>query len=170
MLNGEEFGSGGVVVIPDVVMHHLEMPKPFAGACVEGKKAIAEQISARPIGAIEIVFGAGSRNEDYAAFRIDCHFAPGICAANGFPGVFGPSVMTEFTFVRNGVEDPTDCAGANVERADIAWRGAPALIGGRAENEEIFEHSTWVSGLDKSDGLRISTQTFFQIDAAGFTE
>ncbi len=38
----EELGRGGVVVIPDIVMHHLEMPEAFAGAGVQGQQAVGE--------------------------------------------------------------------------------------------------------------------------------
>ena len=95
-----------MVVIPDIVMNHLEMPEALAGAGIERKQAIAEQIGALSVGAVEVVFGTADGNVDDAALLIDGEFAPGVCAADRFPGIFRPGVVSEFAGMRNGVEDP----------------------------------------------------------------
>ena len=59
--HGQQFRRGGVVVIPDVVVDHLEMPEPLAGAGIEREQAIAEQIGAFAVRAVEVVFRAGGR-------------------------------------------------------------------------------------------------------------
>jgi hypothetical protein len=134
-------------------MHHLEMPEAFAGAGVEGEKAIAEKVCARAVGAIEIVFWAGGGNVDDAAFFIEREFAPGVGAADRFPGVFRPGVVAEFAFMRNGMEDPTQSAGANVEGADVSGCGTPALIGGGTEYEQVFKNTARRGGLNEAKSL-----------------
>src|SRR5262249_1235854 len=57
----EQFGCGGIVIIPDIVMNHLEMPEPFAGPRVECEERIAEQVRARAVDAVEVVLRARSR-------------------------------------------------------------------------------------------------------------
>ena len=62
--DGEELGRGGEVVVPEVVVHGLEVPLALAGARVEGDERVAEQVVADAIGAVEIVGGGAERHED----------------------------------------------------------------------------------------------------------
>jgi len=72
--------------------------------------------------------------------------------------------------VGNGVENPTDGTGADVESADVAGRGAPALVGGGTKNQQVFEDAAGRHGLNEREGFRIAAQAFFQVDAARFAE
>src|SRR5215471_13574027 len=38
VLHREEFGSAGEIVVPEIVMHDLEMPQPLARARIQGKQ------------------------------------------------------------------------------------------------------------------------------------
>ena len=73
--DGQELGRGRVVVVPDVVVDHLEMPEPLAGAGVEGEQAVAEEVGALPVGAVEVVFRTGGREVDDAALFVDRELA-----------------------------------------------------------------------------------------------
>jgi hypothetical protein len=42
LLDGSELGSSGLIVVPKVVVNHLEVPDALAGARVEREDAIAE--------------------------------------------------------------------------------------------------------------------------------
>ena len=76
MPHGKQLGRGGVVVVPDVVMDHLEVPQALAGARIEREQAIAEQIRAGAIRAVEVVLRAGGRGVDDAALLVDRKLAP----------------------------------------------------------------------------------------------
>ena len=58
--DGRELRRRRVVVVPQIVVHHLEVPQPFSGARVQRQQRRAEQIGAVPIGAVEVV---GRRSE-----------------------------------------------------------------------------------------------------------
>ena len=118
--NGQQLGRGGVVIIPNIVVDHLEMPQPFAGAGVKRKQGIAEQISAGPVHSVKVVLRAGGGGVEDAALDVDGHFAPDVDAADGFPGVFGPGLVTELTGTGNGVEGPNEMTVADVVGTDIA--------------------------------------------------
>ena len=47
---------------------------------------------------------------------------PDVMAADVGPGVFRPGVIAEFAGVRNGVEGPTELAGAEIVSANISGR------------------------------------------------
>ena len=147
--NGQELGRGGIVVIPNVVVHHLEMPEAAAGAGIEGQQAIGEEVRAVAVGAIEIVFGAGGGRVQDAAFFVERKFAPDVGAADSLPGVLGPGVVAELARVRDGVKGPDDLAGAHVEGADVAGRRAVALVGGGAEDQQVFKDAAGRGGLDQ---------------------
>ena len=44
--DGQQFWRGGVVVIPNVVVDHLEVPDAFSGAGIEREQAVAKKIGA----------------------------------------------------------------------------------------------------------------------------
>src|SRR5690606_37423971 len=41
LVHGNELWSGRQVIIPKIMMHGLEMPKPFARSCVQCQQAVA---------------------------------------------------------------------------------------------------------------------------------
>ncbi len=56
----EEIWCGGIVVIPDAVVHHLKVPDALAGFDVDADQAFREQVVAEPVAPVEIV-RSGSR-------------------------------------------------------------------------------------------------------------
>ena len=87
VLDGEELGRGGGVVVPEIVMDELVMPEALAGAEVEREDAVAEEIGAFAVAAVHVVSGRAEREIADAALLIDRDFAPGIDAADVRPGV-----------------------------------------------------------------------------------
>ena len=57
----------------------------------------------------------------------------------------------------------TQLAGADVEGADIARRGAVALVGGGAEDQQVFKDAARGGGLDQAEGGRIAAESFLEI-------
>ena len=53
--DGRELRGGDVVVVPQIVVHHLEVPQPLPRARVQCQQRRAEQIGAMTIGAVEVV-------------------------------------------------------------------------------------------------------------------
>src|SRR6185312_17302865 len=104
--HSDQFRGGRHVVIPDVVVDHLEMPQPLSGSGIEGEQTIAKEISSLAVGAVKVVLGAGGWYVNDGALLVDGQFAPTIGASHPFPGVFGPGIVAEFAGMRNRVECP----------------------------------------------------------------
>ena len=79
--HGEQLGRRREVVVPQIVVDRLEVPRPLAGARIERKQAVAEQVVARAIGAIQIVSGRAGREEYDSVLAIDGDLAPLVGAA-----------------------------------------------------------------------------------------
>ena len=71
MANGGQLRRRRVVVIPQVVMDHLKMPQAFAGACIQREQAIAEEIGAGPVRAVEVERGGAGGEVGDAALLVD---------------------------------------------------------------------------------------------------
>ena len=56
----DQLRRGGRVVVPEIVVHHLEVPQPLAGARIQRQQAVAEEIRADAIGAVVVVGGRDS--------------------------------------------------------------------------------------------------------------
>ena len=62
--DGQQLGRGREVVVPEIVVDGLEVPEPLARSRVEREQAVAEQVVAGAIAAVEIVRGRAGRHED----------------------------------------------------------------------------------------------------------
>jgi len=140
--DGEQLRRGRVVPVPDVVMHHLEVPDPFSGSGIQREQAVAEQVGARAIAAVEVVLRTRGRHVDDAAGAIDRHLRPVVRAADALPRIFRPRVVAELPFVRDRVEGPDEASGADVEGTDIAGRRLVLLVRRRSEDDQVLEHAT----------------------------
>ena len=102
----EQLRRGHEVVVPQIVMHELLVPQALAGARIEGQQAVAEQVGADAVAAVEIERRRSGREVDDAARHVDRDLAPGVGAADVLPGVLRPGVVAELARTRNGVERP----------------------------------------------------------------
>src|SRR5665213_2714821 len=141
MSHREKFRSGRIIVIPDVVVNHLEVPKTFAGAGVQREQAVAEQIGPRAVGPVKVVFGASRRHINDPASLVQRKFAPTISAANGLPCVLRPCVISELARMRDGMKTPDQLTRAYVIGANIAGSGSVPLVCRRPEHKQIFKNS-----------------------------
>lgn len=91
-----EFGRADIVVFPDVVMHHLEMPDALAGTRVDGDQAVGIHIVAGAVTAEIRRGGSGEGNVDMAEFLVRRQAAPGTEVSRTAPGIVGPGVGAEF--------------------------------------------------------------------------
>ena len=147
----EQVAGGGEVVVPEAVMHGLEVPDPLAGLGIDRDDALGEQVVAGTHAAVPVV-GRGSRGQiDVAKLLVDGHRAPDVRVAAVAPGLVVPSVGAELLALRDGVEDPFHLAGACVEAAHVA---RVRLAAGEARVLHDAADDDGVAG--NGQGLRVS--------------
>ena len=96
---------GRQIIIPDVVMHHLEMPLVLAGLGVDSDQRVAEQIVAVTVAAIVGRRRRAERHVDDAALLVDSRLhAPHVGAGAILPTVVLPGLVTQLRrdAARNG--------------------------------------------------------------------
>src|SRR5205814_9329737 len=138
--NRRQLRRGSVVVVPQIVMDHLEMPQPFPGSCVEGKQRRAKEIRAVAIGTVEIVGGRTEREVRDRPLLVDGELAPRVHAADVLPRILRPRLVSEFTGMWNRVELPHKLTGDDVECPQIAGGRHVVLTRCRTKNDQVFEH------------------------------
>ena len=166
----QQLGSGRGIVIPQIVMHRLKMPEPFAGAQIEREQAIAEEIRSHAVRAVPVVGRRSQREVADGALLVDGDLTPGIDAADVFPGVGRPRLIAELPGTRHGVEGPEQLSGQHVVCPDVSGGRPIRFTGRRPENDHVPEHMPRRAGLDLRNGLRIASQSFPQIHAAVVSE
>src|SRR3954468_19050111 len=127
MSDGDQYGRGGEIPIPDVMMHCLEVPDAFAGFRVQRQFTIAEQVIAQPVTTVKVKRGRTGRNVNDAGLLIYRHSGPVIGAAAFLPRVFRPGVITEFAGMRNGMKTPALLSGADIIGAYVSWKSRQSL-------------------------------------------
>src|SRR5690349_1058914 len=106
------------------MMYSLEIPDQLAGLGVQRQEAIREEVIAYSLLACEVASRRTGRHVDDAPLLIDSHARPVVRSARVGPSVLRPRLVAFFAGMRNRMELPAQCAGANIEGADIArWRG-----------------------------------------------
>ena len=146
------------------------MPAAFARRGVEGEHAIGEQIRPDAIAAPVIVGGRAGAAEDEAALDIEREAAPRVGAADGFPRVGRPRLVTKFAGVRDGVENPAALPGADIERADVARRRGTRTFAddGPHDDQIAVDHAR----CRRADGEEkdVLVEAFAQVDEAAFSK
>ena len=144
LLDVDEGGGGVGVVVPEVVVDELAGPDEGAGVGVEGGDG-GDDGKVRGNGALEEVgAGRGDRNVEEAALGIDRH---------GGPDVGGAGLAADFR--REGVEGPSDRAGAGVEGIDRAGAvdGLGPVLAGPAEEEGVAEDRRRLQERERPPGV-----------------
>ena len=116
------------VVVPDVVVHELEVPEILAGVRIDRDHRRGEQIVAGTVDADAVVVRGAERHVENAALRIERRVAPDVDAGTVLRAVSAPGVVAELARPRHGVERPHQLAGPGVPGARIA-RGSGSGIG-----------------------------------------
>ena len=139
--NRDEVGRRRVVVVPQAVMHDLEVPLADAGRGVEAHQRFGEHVGARTAAAVEVVARRAERHVDEAARGVERHRRPRVGVAGVAPRVGAPRVVAELARLRNRPERPDLLAGVRVERADVARRIVAiheAIADAVAENHQVL--------------------------------
>ncbi len=108
------------VVIPDIVVHELEMPDIPAGVRIDRDHRRREQVVAGTVDADAIVVRSPKRHVENAARRVKRHVAPYVDAGPVLGALPAPCVVPEFARTRHGVERPHQLARRRVPRACVA--------------------------------------------------
>ena len=169
--DGHEVRLRGQVPIPQVMVDGLEMPTPFAGTAVEGNDAIAEQVGALAVAAVEVDRGRGEWNEDHPALLVDAHRRPGIGAAALVPGVALPSVVAVLAGTRHGVEAPGELACAGVESTDVTARPLRLAVADPSADDHHVAARRHRRGVAVAQvGILVGQHALFEINHAADTE
>ena len=102
--HGYQSWRGWKITIPNVVFHGLKMPYALARFGVECDQRNGEEIVSDAIESVEVCCGRSGWDIHNATLFIKSHAGPIIGSAAISPSVFGPSLVTEFAGMRNGVK------------------------------------------------------------------
>ena len=117
-----EHRRGGEVVVPQPVVHRLEMPYPPAGPGFEADETLGEQVVAGPQAAVVVVRRRRRGQVDVIELGVVRHARPDVGVARVLGGAAEPRLVARFEFPRHGEEGPEPAAGADVERVHGAGR------------------------------------------------
>ena len=141
-----EDGDVGQVVVPDRVVHGLEVPDAFTGLGVEGDGARAEQVVPRPEPAVVVDGRRVGGDVDDAPLEVGRHRRPRRDVAGPLPRVVLPGVEPELALgLGNDVELPLELPVAQVVAEDVARHVldaalAVALLVGVADDDGVVDH------------------------------
>ena len=139
--DGADDGWAGEVVIPEVVADGLEVPDSLSGFGVEGEGAVAEEVLADTVSAVEVRCGRAESGEEDAVFGIEGVAGPGVGTGAIFPAFALPGVVSEFTGLGDGVESPDFFAGLDVEGANVAGStGLSFAVDDGDDDEVLVDH------------------------------
>ena len=140
-----EHGRAGNIVVPDSVVHQLEMPLALPGFQIQRDDGLAEQTVARPMPSIVVACGQLYRQVHHSQFFVHADLAP----HTGIAGILGGAVLPRLISIlarqRNSVKDPEALARPDVEPADVtlhvlfALRNSARPVRG-ADHDGIASH------------------------------
>ena len=166
VLDGDQLRRRGEVVVPQVVVHDLEVPHALAGARVERDQRVRVEVAADAIGAVVVVGRRAGREVGDAAARVDRDLAPGVGAADVLPGVLRPRLVALLAGMRHRVERPHQLAGDDVVGAQRARRRQVAFAGRRAEQQQVLEDLARRARLHAADQRGVAADALAQVDEA----
>ncbi len=170
---GDERWRRGVVVVPQVVMHGLEVPHDAPGRRAKRDDGVRVAVVAGTKRAVIIRCGARRRHEDQVAGRIGRHDRPCVrcaraCGASVAPG----RERRVIRILWNRVPGPAQRACPRVERAHFAARGSgPRVVGdGGARDDQVADDERRRRHLIRRRKRGRDSQAFPQSDRAFDTE
>ena len=157
-------GGRGGVEIPQIVMDELLKPFQLAGGGVERDQAVAVEIVAVTVRAIEVRSGRAQRNIGDSARNVHRDEAPGVGAGAILPAIGRPRIVAGLTGTRHGVERPHQLAGASVPGADVAVgasAGISLAVGAARDDEVLVDRGR---GLERESGIgQVAEDALLQI-------
>src|SRR6516164_9249030 len=146
-------------------MGDLKVPEQLAGIGVERDYAIAVQVVAQAMHAIEVISRRTCADKDDASSRVDNGSGPCIGAAQRFTRVRRPRLRAGLARSRNGMKGPAQLAGVYVVGPFIARRRRRGFRHSPAEDEKVFvNHSR--RGCTEGEPRPGAVEILAQIDTA----
>ena len=137
MSNRDQIWVGRQVIIPKIVVHHLEVPAELAGGGLQADEAVSVEVLTLAVCTVEIKGGGAKRQVDEPALLVHGHDGPNVDAGPILPGVAFPRFVTRLARSGNRMEGPDQPASAHVEGANIAaGTEARRLRHGRTHDDE----------------------------------
>src|SRR3972149_2432174 len=114
-------GSDGVV-LPDVMVHHLEVPDFLPGLRVQGHEAVRVQVFSGTVAPVVRRGRGGQGNVDVAQLFVGGNATPGAEVPGALPRLFSPGLVSLLARSGNHVEGPEETTGAGVETSHVLGR------------------------------------------------
>src|SRR5689334_6990835 len=140
------------------------MPYTLARACIYSDEAVPKKVGAFAIGSVIVIRRRSHRQKSNAAFFIDGYFAPYVNSPDIFVSVFRPSVVTELSGLRNGMERPNKFARHRGVGAHMTGRGEIIFTRRGPHDDQVFEYEARHHRLYSPDRRCLPTQSFTQVD------
>jgi hypothetical protein len=155
----EELGRVRQIVVPQIVVHGLEVPEAFSGPGIERDDAVGEQVRPEAVATVKVVSGRAGRDVDDPAIRIHGHLAPVVAAADQLFAP-GPGLESKLSGAGNRVEDPLELAGAHIVGVDVGRIGVVGRArGGRRHDDQVVKDAAGIVRADRRvrHGLRLES-------------
>ena len=108
------------VIIPQIVVNHLVVPKQLAGCRVQRHQRVSKQILTFPVRAVKIVGRRPEGQEYHSALDIHTHDGPHISTGSIFPPLSFPRVVADLAWLGDGVKAPHELSCLHVEGANCS--------------------------------------------------
>ena len=160
----------GQIVVPDVVVHRLEMPDALPGRGIECEHAVSKQIGPDAVAPVEVERRRADARENDAALHVEAHAGPVVCPADVLVGVGRPGLVSELARPGRGVEDPAPPAGHCVVGSDMSrcLRIRP-LPASSAYDNKVLERHDRARALH-GNARHFAVQIFVEVDHSVPTE
>ncbi len=140
-------------------MDGLEVPQPLAGFRIEGDEAVAEQVVAETVAAVEVEARCAEWDVRDAASFVDRQLAPVVDAAAVGERGLGPGLGADFAFLGHAVERPRELAGPHVVGVRVAGaRDVGRAAGRQRQDDQVLEDASGIAGLQRAHAGHISIE------------
>ena len=126
-----------VVVVPQIVMHGLEVPDHLAGLGADTDDAVRIEVVAGPVSAVHVVAGSPGRQVDEPELLVGAHHRPDVGHPRVFPRVIQPGLDAGLPCARNRIPGPAQRARTHVVGAHIP---RSVLHGQRMVRHRLADH------------------------------
>ena len=106
-VDGQQGGRRRQVVVPEAVLHGLEVPDPLAGARVEADDGLREEVVAEAVSAVVVVARRADGEVDEPPFGVEGHRRPDVRVPHPVPGAVLPGVVPELAGCGIRLKDQT---------------------------------------------------------------
>ena len=117
-----EDGRPDVVVLPQIVVNHLEVPDAPAGFRVERDQRVGVEVRPGTPSAVRRRRRRGERDVDISELLVSRHRVPGADVAGHLPRFVAPRIGAEFACLRDHVKRPQEPARLRVKSAHVFGR------------------------------------------------